>query len=122
MMLRGRVRCRLDDDAVAGADCGSQLPGRHEQRKIPRNDLADNAEGFLEVIGNRVLVDVSQAAFFRLNAGGEVAEVSDNQGNVGIARLANGLAVVECLRKRQGFEILLQHVRNLQKSVGAIDR
>jgi hypothetical protein len=35
----------LDDDGVAGSQRGRDFPGKHEQRKIPRDDLADHAAG-----------------------------------------------------------------------------
>ena len=112
-----RVRCGLDDDAVAGADCGSQFPCGHQQGKVPRNDLPNDTQRLLIVIGNGVIVDVRQAPFFGANTRGEVAEVVDDQGNVGVARLANGLAIVESFRKRQGLQILLQHVCDLQQEL-----
>ena len=39
-----RVRRGLDDDGVAHRQRGRDLPGEHEQRKVPRNDLPDRAD------------------------------------------------------------------------------
>ena len=41
----GRIFGGLDDDGVAGSQRGRDFPGKHEQRKIPRDDLADHAAG-----------------------------------------------------------------------------
>ena len=40
----GRLR-RLQDTGVSAGKCGRELPRRHQQRKIPGNDLAGDAEG-----------------------------------------------------------------------------
>ena len=53
----GRLLGWLHDDAVAGRDRGGNLPGRHEDREVPRDDLSDDAEWLVEVIGDRRLVD-----------------------------------------------------------------
>ena len=34
----------LQHDGAAGGQRRPQLPGRHQQREIPRNDLADHAD------------------------------------------------------------------------------
>src|SRR5260370_13417795 len=41
---RSRLR-RLQDTGVSAGKCGRKLPRRHQQRKIPGNDLAGDAEG-----------------------------------------------------------------------------
>ena len=33
----------LEDDGVSGRECGAKLPGEHEEREIPGNDLPDDA-------------------------------------------------------------------------------
>ena len=35
----------LDDDGVAGGERGRDLPGEHQQREVPGDDLADDADG-----------------------------------------------------------------------------
>ena len=43
---------RFQHHGVAGSECRRDLPGRHQQRKVPRNDLGTNsirlAEGVIE--------------------------------------------------------------------------
>ena len=48
----------LINRAVAGRKCRSDLPGRHQQREVERDDLADDTEWLVEVVGDRVLVDL----------------------------------------------------------------
>ncbi len=51
---------RLEHDAVAGANGGGHLPGRHQDGEVPGNDLAHDAQRFLEVVGHGVVVDLAQ--------------------------------------------------------------
>ena len=54
---RRRAR-RLEHGAVARGDRRGHLPGRHQQREVERDDLPDDAERLVEVVGDRVLVDL----------------------------------------------------------------
>ena len=67
----------LEHHAVAGGERRRELPGRHQQREVPGNDLADDAERLMEVIGDGVVVDLGNAAFLGADAAGEIAEVVD---------------------------------------------
>jgi hypothetical protein len=76
---------RLEDDGVTGGQRRGDFPGQHQQREVPRHDLADHADG--AVVGE----------FFRLQLGpaGVMVEVARGQRQVGIAGFADGLAVVQ---------------------------
>ncbi len=45
---------RLDDHAVAGGQRGRQLPDGHQDREVPRDDLAHDAQRLVEVVGDGV--------------------------------------------------------------------
>jgi hypothetical protein len=94
-MLIGRALGGLEHHAVAGAQRRRQLPGRHQDREVPGDDLADHAERLVEVVGDGVGVDLAERPFLRAHAAGEVAEVVDRQRDVGVQRLADRLAVVD---------------------------
>ena len=64
----GRLFRRLEDDAVAGGKRRSEFPGRHQQREVPRDDLADHAERLMEVIGDRVAIYFTDPAFLGADA------------------------------------------------------
>ena len=53
-----RLLGRLQHDAVAGGKRRRQLPDRHQQREVPGDDLADDAQRLVEMIGDRVVVDL----------------------------------------------------------------
>ena len=93
-----RLLGRLEDDAVAGRKRRRELPRRHQDREVPRNDLPDHAERLMKVIGDGVVVDLADRAFLGADAGGEIAEMIDRQRHVGGHGLADRLAVVPGLR------------------------
>ena len=64
----------------------------------------------MEVVSDGVLVDLREAAFLRADGTGEVAEVVDREGDVGVERLAHRLAVVPRLRDGDLLEVLLHPV------------
>ena len=78
-----RLLGRLEHDAVAGGERRRELPRRHQQREVPRDDLADDAERLVEVVGDGVVVDLGERAFLGADAAGEIAEVVDRERQVG---------------------------------------
>ena len=105
-----RLLGRLEDDGVAGGQRGGELPGRHQDREVPRDDLRDHAERLVEVVGDGVVVDLAARALLPAQHAGEVAEVVDGQRQVGGQRLADRLAVVPRLGDGQRLEVLLDAV------------
>ena len=62
-MDRGRgLLGRLEHDRVAGGQRRGQLPDRHQDREVPRDDLPDDAERLVEVVGDGVVVDLRRAS------------------------------------------------------------
>ena len=60
---RGRgLLGRLEHDGVAGGERRGELPGGHQDREVPRDDLADDAERLVEVVGDGVVVDLGRAS------------------------------------------------------------
>ncbi len=110
----------LQDDAVAGGDRGGELPHRHQEREVPGNDLADDAERLMVVVGDGIVVDLAERAFLGAERAGEIAPVVDAQRQVGGGRLADRLAVVEGFDERQEIEIGLHAVGDLEQDKGAV--
>ena len=106
----GRLLGGLEHHAIAGGERGRQLPHRHQDGEIPRDDLADDAERLVEMVGDGVVVDLGNRAFLGTDAAGEVAEMIDGQRDVGVGRLADRLAVVPGLGEGDQVEILLHPV------------
>ncbi|MNX94644.1 hypothetical protein D3C86_1268820 [compost metagenome] len=74
----------------------------------------------MEVIGDRVVVQLGDAAFLRANAAGEIAEVVDGQRDVGGKRFTHRLAVVPGLGLGDGLQVLLHAVGDTVQDQGAL--
>ncbi len=118
----GRLLGGLQHDAVAGGERRSQLPAGHQQREVPRDDLADDAERLVEVVGDGGVVDLADRAFLGAQAAGEVAEVVDGERDVGGHRFADRLAVVDRFDGRDLRNERFHAVGDLEQCGGAIGR
>ena len=118
---RRRAR-RLEHRAVARGERGRHLPGPHQQREVERDDLADDAQRLVEVVGDRVLVDLGDRPLLAADHRREVAEVVGGQRDVGGARLADRLAVVVALGDRERLEVLLDRVGDTVEHPCALGR
>ncbi|MCY1175544.1 hypothetical protein D9M73_157870 [compost metagenome] len=105
----------FEHHAVAGSQGRSEFPGGHQDREVPRDDLADHTQWFVQVVGHCVAVDFGRTAFLGAYAASEVAEVVGSQWDVGVEGFANGLAVVPCLGDGQQFEVLFDTVGDFQQ-------
>ena len=65
----------LEHHGVAGGERRGQLPDGHQDGEVPGDDLAHDAERFVEVVRGGVVIQLGQAAFLGPDGGGEVAEV-----------------------------------------------
>ena len=112
----------LQHHAVSRGQRRRELPRRHQDREVPRDDLADDAERLVIVIGDGVLVDLRQRAFLGPEARGEIAEMVDGERDVGGHRLADRLAVVDGLDGGEHLEVRLHAVGDLVQNGGALGR
>ncbi len=76
----------------------------------------------MEVIGNRVVVDFCNRTFLRADAARKIAEVIDSKREVSVRRLADRLAVVDRLDKRQDVEIFFHPVGDFREHASAFGR
>ncbi len=111
---------RLEHDAVTGSQGRSQFPGGHQQREVPRDDLADNTQRLMEVIGRGVLVDLGGAAFLGADAASKVAEVVGSQRHVGVQGFTDGLAVVPGFSDSELFQVGFDAIGDLQQNQRAV--
>ena len=113
---------RLEHHRVPGGERRRQLPRRHQQREVERDDLADHSERLLEVVGDRVLVQLGDRPLLAPDHRGEVAEVIRRQRDVGGERLAHRLAVLPALGDGEQLEVVLDRVRHLVQHARALGR
>lgn len=96
--------------AIACGKGWRKLPCRHEKREVPRNDLPHHAQRFVEVIGDRIVIDFRNTAFLSADDAREIAEMINRQRQVGIGGFADRLAVVPCFGSRQCRQVFLNPV------------
>ena len=108
-------RCRLgglEDHGVAAGERGCDLPGEHEEREVPRDDLTDDTDR------SRVGPEAGIAQLVR--PARVVEEVCCRKGNVDVAGLADRLAVVDGLEDGELARALLQDARDAEEVLPAL--
>ena len=104
-----RLRVGLEHDRAAGRERGRELPRRHQQRVVPGDDLAGDADRLLQRVGEERAADRVRAAADRADRGGEVAEVLDRAEELGLGR-GDRLADVAGLELRELVPVRLDRV------------
>ena len=119
MRRRGQRRLLggLHDDGVAARQGRAPLPGQHQQREVPRDDLADDADRLPQRVGQEVAAHRHGPALDLVGPAGVVAERVDDALHVA-ARIGDGLAAVERFHRRQFLRVLLDEVGELEHAAG----
>ncbi len=104
-MLSGVCSAGFRTTQLPAASAGASFQIGHQQREVPGNDLADDAQRLMEMIGDSVMVDFGDAAFLSADDAGIIAPMIDAEREIGIGRLADRLAVVERLDQREQVEV-----------------
>src|SRR6185312_5995142 len=90
-----RLLGRLHHDGVAGCQRGGELPGLHQQGKVPWNDLPDDANGLVARVAEVIVADRNGFAVDFIGPAGEVAVAINGCGYVNGLCDLDGLAVIE---------------------------
>ncbi len=106
---RGR---RLEHHRVARRERRRDLPGEHQQREVPGDDLRRHAQGLRVAVGERVLQLVRPARV--------VPEVGRRERHVHVPRFLDGLAAVERLEHRELAAPLLEDARDAVQVLGTL--
>ena len=116
-----RLLGRLEHDRAAGADRRRELPRRHQQRVVPRDDLAGDADRLAQreahrVVGHRqdVAVNLRRQAAVVLEAGRDVGDVE--------LGLDDRLAAVARLELGQLVGAVADDLRELEEDAAAVLR
>ena len=115
-----RLFRRLEHHAVTRRQGRGQLPRGHQQREVPRDNLPDHPQRFMEMIGHRGFVNLGGASLLSAQAAGEVAKMIHRQRQVGIQGFADRFPIVPALRHRQIFQMLFNTIGDLQQQPGAL--
>ena len=107
----GRRGRRLEDDRVAGRERRGDLPGEHQQREVPRDDLRGDAERPRDPARERVFELVRPARV--------VPEMSRRERHVDVAALLDRLARVHRFEDGELAAPLLQDAGDPEQVLGA---
>ncbi len=92
---------RLQNDRVSRGQRRRNFPRQHEQRKIPRNDLANHSTRFM----------LRKLFLEQLRPTRVIVEMPRHERDIDIPALADGLAVVHRLEDRQQTGVFLHKAR-----------
>ena len=117
-----RILCGLQDERVAGAKRGADLESSQQDRRVPRDDGADNAERLTPRVAQNMLAEGDR---FALEFAAQAAEVADD--------LDCGLCLRACLgakrvpglernRARQLLDPRLKRIGNPREKAPALAR
>jgi hypothetical protein len=105
----------LEDDGVAAGERRADLPGEHEQREVPGDDLAGHADRLVQHLHVVRAVGRRHQAVDLVRPAGVVPDAPRHHGHLGPRRLRQRLAVVPRLQRRDLLRVPLDQVREAQQ-------
>ena len=99
----------FENNGVAHCKRGGDFPCEHQEREVPRDDLAADTER----------LGVGQFFVHELRHARVVVEVADREGDVDVAGLADRFAVVEGFHDGQKAAVFLHQTRDGVEDAGA---
>mmetsp|Transcript_39887 Transcript_39887/g.69060 ORF Transcript_39887/g.69060 Transcript_39887/m.69060 type:complete len:559 (+) Transcript_39887:102-1778(+) len=115
----GGLLSRLENNGVTSRQSRGNLPGSHQERKVPGDDLAHHAQRLVEADAHHVLVELGDGSLVGADHTSEVTEVVHDQGKIGSKGLTDGLAVIHGLNHGKILQVLLDGVGDLQQDVAS---
>ncbi len=101
-----RLLGRLQHNAVAGGERGSDLPARHQQREVPRHDRRHDAERLAHEHDDVGVPGRGDLVVHLVDRLAVVRDALCSERHVHVARVANRLAHVERLEQRELVAVL----------------
>ena len=114
-LLRG-----LQDDGAAGGESGTEFPRLHQQRKIPRNDLTDDANRLVFCVAEIAALHGNGFALDLVGPSGVVAITGDGERQISGARNGIGLAVIERFELGKFVGVLFDQFSEFVKKIAAL--
>ena len=118
----GRLLGGLQHRRVAACERRAELPRGHQQREIPRDDLPADTDRLAQCEVEVRLVRRVRLAVDLAHPAGVVAERRRRRGDVDVAALHEGLAVVQGLELRELVGVRLDEIGDLQEEALALGR
>ena len=116
-LLRG-----LEHDRAARGERRRELPRRHHEREVPRNDLPDDANRLAQRIGMPVAGARHRNGLTHKarRPSGHIAEHGDRAADIVAARIGDRLAIVERLDLGELVGVLFKEVAQAPDELGAV--
>lgn len=95
--------------AIPARERGAEFPGRHGERVVPRDDLAADAEGFTEGVGEFCGASVDDGAVEFVGVAGVIAEAGGNLGEVFGGGDGVGFAIVPGFDGGEGGSVFVDY-------------
>lgn len=102
----------LEDNDVTGSDGRSNLPGPHQKREVPGNNLTTDTNGLVAGVGKRLRVGINGLAVNLIGPATVVAKTAGGASNVDLSH-GEGLAVVKGFDSSKDVAITLKEVGQL---------
>src|SRR5215213_9073081 len=112
----------LENDSVTGSERRRELPGRHQEGKVPGNDLAANTDRLTQGVVEHLAGHGNRFTFDLRGPAGEVLKVLDHLRQIDIERLFDRLSVISSFQRGKLAGVLLEQLRKLVKQAATITR
>ena len=120
---KGAHRCeirRLHHNRVACRQRRAHLPAAEHERKVPRHDLADDAERLRRHVVQESCIHRNNGPLELVGHATEVAEGCSGAGHVEVARVADRVAGVAGFQHRQVVDVRFNRIGELEEESTAI--
>ena len=109
----------LDDNGVTGSNGGTDLPGPHEDREVPGDDLTADTNGLVAGVGQSLRVGVDGLAGNLVGPAAVVAQAVGGVGNVHLGH-GHGLTIVKSLDGSESVTVALEEVGQLSEHTATL--
>ena len=114
-----RLLGELHHDCVAAGKGRAPLPGEHQQREVPGNDLPDDADRLPQRVGEEVAADGNGPPFDLVGPTGVITERIEHALHVA-AGVGDRLAAIERFEDRQILGVLFDEVGQFEHQLAAV--
>ena len=104
------VAGRMNHHGTACRQCGRDFPSGHQEREVPRNNLADYADRLAQYDRQILLIQLGSRTLFAANHAGEITEMIGSQRNIGRTGFTDGLAVIQSFLQSEQFCIFIDDI------------
>lgn len=102
----------LQDNSVTGSNGGTDLPGQHEKREVPGDDLTADTDGLVAGVRESLVVGIDRLTGDLVGPATVVAQAGTTVGDISLGH-QHALSVVQDLDGGQGLNLTLPKIGQL---------